>query len=57
MLPDVRRWPYHQPNLLRLVLISVSWESRGATYYRINEEGRAALADPEYIPIILRPRQ
>ena len=45
--------------LLRSCLISISgqpqYDKKGAiTYYRINEEGRAALIDPDYIPFIHR---
>lgn len=36
--------------LVRLVLVSADDCAGSLTYYHINEEGRAALKDPDFIP-------
>lgn len=39
--------------LLRLVLISDDSDGKGVERYSLNEEGRAMVADPDYIPKIV----
>lgn len=36
--------------LVRLCLISISWELTQSTYWIPNEEGRKVIKDPKYIP-------